>query len=78
MKSQEAVKEAIITRLKTVYDPEIPVNEMDNPIPVGIIIDDSTVVRDNGLFMEATPVVGIIANTTRLDNTKIFIEYLTK
>ena len=39
MKSQEAVKEAIITRLKTVYDPEIPVNVWDMGLIYDIQID---------------------------------------
>ena len=58
--------------------PDIPVNEMDNPVPVGIIIDDSSVITENTLYQGTTPVVGIIANTTRLDNAKLFIEYLLK
>lgn len=58
--------------------PDTPVNEMDNPVPVGIIIDDSSVITDNNLYQGTTPVVGIIANTTRLDNAKLFIDYLLK
>ena len=58
--------------------PDTPVAEMDTPVPVGIILDGSSVISDNGLYQGSTPVVGIIANTTRLDNAKLFIEYLLK
>lgn len=43
MKSQDSLKELIIARLKTVYDPEIPVNVWD----MGLIYEINIDVQNN-------------------------------
>ena len=54
----------------------IPKEEMERPIPIGIIMKDSNVLKNAGAYENSVPVVGIIGNTTRLDNTITFINYL--
>ncbi|MBO4402127.1 MAG: DUF59 domain-containing protein [Bacteroidales bacterium] len=40
MKNKEAIKEAVINRLKTIYDPEIPVNIWDMGLVYDVRVDD--------------------------------------
>ena len=54
----------------------VPKEEMERPIPVGIIMKDSNVLKASGAYENSVPVVGIIANTTRVENTVAFIKYL--
>ena len=52
--------------------------DMDDPIPVGIILDNSAVLKSCEAFPEEAPIVGIAVNSQRIDNAKLFIEYLMK
>lgn len=57
----------------------IPKEEMERPIPIGVILKSSTTLKDAGAYQgDITPVIGIIGNTTRLDNAKALVEYLHK
>ncbi len=58
--------------------PDIPIEEMSDPVPVGIIISDSSVISSSNAYIGQTPVAGIIVNTTRLDTAKAFLEFLLK
>lgn len=54
----------------------IPVDEMEDPVPVGIILEGTTTIEKSGAYYASTPVAGITVNTARLDNAKKFVEYL--
>ena len=56
----------------------MPVDEMEDPVPVGIILEGTTTIEKSGAYYASTPVVGITVNTARLDNAKKFIEYLNQ
>jgi hypothetical protein len=51
-------------------------SEMDNPVPVGIILKNSKILTDCGAYPNEAPIVGIIINTERIDNAKKFLAYL--
>ncbi len=51
-------------------------SEMDDPIPVGILLKKSTILKETGAYPQDTPVAGIIINTQRPDNAKTFLSYL--
>ncbi len=53
-------------------------DEMDDPVPVGIILDDSAALMACNAYPDATPVVGIVVNTQRQDVAKSFVEFLMK
>ena len=55
---------------------KLPIEEMKNPVPVGIIINNSKAYEKAGLYSGKTPVVGIIANSKRTDAAKKFIEFI--
>ena len=52
--------------------------DMDDPIPVGIILDNSEALKSCEAFPDEAPIVGIAVNSQRIDNAKLFIEYLMK
>ena len=51
-------------------------SEMDAPIPVGLYLKNSTILKETGAYPELTPVAGIINNTQRPDNARNFLAYL--
>ena len=53
-------------------------DEMEDPIPVGIILDNSSALKESGVYYENPPVAGIVVNTARNDNAKMFIEYMAQ
>ena len=56
-----------------------PVDKMKDPVPVGIIVKDSAALKEVGAYQDnKIPVVGVISNTTRIDNTIMFLKYLMK
>ena len=57
------------------YD-EISPSEMDDPIPVGIKLDNSKALAEAQAYPGSTPVAAIVINTERIDRSKQFIEYL--
>ena len=59
----------------TYPDPTKP-ETMENPIPVGINISDCTDFQEAYYFPNTTLYLGVIANTSRPELTKQFIEYL--
>ncbi len=61
---------------ETFVFPDIPVSEMDNPIPMGIYLTDSKVIAETGTYPDEAPLAAIICNTQRLDNAIKFVEYL--
>ena len=56
----------------------IPASEMAEPIPVGIIIKGSTALKESEAYISDTAVVGIVANTGRIDTAVSFVDYLLK
>ena len=54
----------------------LPKDEMKNPVPVGIIIDDSKTYAETGLYSGKSSVIGIITNSKRIDAAKKFIDYV--
>jgi hypothetical protein len=68
-------------RMAAEYDetfvfPKQEVSEMENPVPVGIYLDGSEVIKETGSYTSEAPIVGIVINTQRLETAKKFIEYL--
>jgi ABC-type Fe3+ transport system substrate-binding protein len=58
---------------------EVPpqaIEDMQEPIPVGIIMEDSTALKESGAYQSVKPVAGIVINSQRVDNAKAFIDYL--
>lgn len=56
-------------------DPRKP-EEMENPIPVGLLVTDCTKLTDTYYFEGDYIAVGVVANTTHLENALKFIEFL--
>ena len=52
--------------------------EMEDPIPVGIIVKDSAILKESEAFATDTAVVSIVTNTQRLDTAKAFLEYIVR
>lgn len=50
--------------------------DMDDPIPVGIILDSSAALKACEAYPEEAPIIGIAVNTQRMDAAKSFVEYL--
>lgn len=58
--------------------PNTDKTKMENPIPVGIIVDNSSVLESYGAYKESTPIAGIVINSKHTDIAVNFIEYLMK
>ncbi len=52
------------------------VEDMENPVPVGVYLKDSTVIADCGAYPDGNAIVSIVINTQRTDRALSFIEYL--
>lgn len=50
--------------------------EMKNPVPVGIIINNSKAYTEAGLYPGKSSVIGIISNSKRTDAAKQFIDFI--
>ena len=53
-------------------------SQMDDPIPAGIILDNSEALTACGAYTDKTPIAAIAVNTQRVDKAREFIEYLMK
>ncbi len=53
-------------------------SEMTDPIPVGVVLDGSTLLKDGDFFPAQTPIAGIVVSSEHTDNAAAFIEYLSK
>lgn len=56
--------------------PNTDPDEMENPIPVGIIMEDSPVLERVGAYNGLTPILGIVVNTGKPELATEFVEYL--
>ncbi len=63
---------------KTGDYPDIATEDMSDPVPVGFILSDSSIVKESSAYPSETAIAGIIVNTTRLDTARSFIEFLLK
>lgn len=61
---------------ETFVFPIMDYKDMENPIPVGIILDNSEVLTKTGAYTETLPIAGVVANTQHVDEARLFIEYL--
>ncbi len=61
---------------ETLEFPDMDVNDMQTPVPVGIRITDSVVLKESGAYTSFSPIAGIVTNTQQIANSKSFIEYL--
>ncbi|WP_026670863.1 hypothetical protein [Butyrivibrio sp. AE3006] len=52
--------------------------EMEQPIPMGIILEDSQKLTDYECYIGVTPIAGIVASTERPEVSKAFIDFLLK
>ena len=52
--------------------------EMEQPIPMGIILEDSQKLTDYECYIGVTPIAGIAASTERPEVSKAFIDFLLK
>ncbi len=52
--------------------------EMKKPIPVGIVVEDSAVIKENDLYKESVPVFGIGRTRKDTKNAKAFLSFLDK
>lgn len=51
---------------------------MDDPVPVGIILSDSSYLKKNKLYPDAVPVFGFVNNSKHIDTSKQLLEFLMK
>ncbi len=59
-----------------VYD-HMDKEEMENPVPVGVIIKDSTVLKESNAYPDGNDVIAcIVTNSQRVDTAITFIDYL--
>ena len=58
-------------------DPAVP-ESMEDPIPVAIVIPESSVLWDSYTFLGESPAVGIIINSPRREAAVRFLEYILK
>ncbi len=56
----------------------IPKEDMDDPLPMGIIFSDSEFVSETGAYPVSVPIIGIVNNTERLDEAVNFLKYVIK
>lgn len=49
---------------------------MKNPVPVGIIVTDAAAIKSANIYIGTIPVLGITQNTTRVDESLKFIDFL--
>lgn len=49
---------------------------MENPIPVGIYLDEAEDLKENYYFMDETVILGIPANTQHLENAVQYIDFI--
>ena len=56
--------------------PHIAYEDMEKPIAVGIIVDDSSVLKEAGAYQGTTAVIGIITTSNHVDVAMQFIDYL--
>lgn len=56
--------------------PNTDKDKMENPVPVGINVKDSSVLATYGIYPNSTPVAGIVINTNRSDYAVMFLKYL--
>ena len=50
--------------------------DMDDPVPIGFILDNSAALKSCEAYPDEAPIAGIAVNTQRIDVAKKFIEYL--
>ncbi len=53
-------------------------SEMDDPVPVGIILRNSKALDECGAYPESPAVAAVVVNTQRTDNAKKFISFLAE
>lgn len=70
--SETLTNDDIIKEAETHRHPE----NMEQPIPVGIFLEDSPFIQKTGAYDVLKPVFGISATTTRPDTAKKFLEFL--
>lgn len=51
-------------------------SEMDNPVPVGFIINDSSYVKENGVYSKTVGVIGVIDNAPHKKSASAFVKVL--
>lgn len=56
-------------------DPRNP-DAMQDPIPVGIYLDDSSNLRDYYYYDEGDVIVGVVGNTERSETTSLFLDFI--
>lgn len=57
------------------YDHLAP-EEMGDPMPIAICIENSPILQEYFYYYQGSIPLGIVVNSTKTDNTKLFIEYL--
>lgn len=59
------------------YDEEAP-EAMDNPVPVGIRLEEKGIMAETGIYHEKQAAAAVIINSQHTELAKEFIEFLTK
>ncbi|MCI8613571.1 hypothetical protein [Parablautia intestinalis] len=70
--SEEELDAALAEETRLHRHPE----NMENPIPVGVILEDSAFAQKTGAYPQKVPVFGIIHTSHRLDVSKKYLEFL--
>lgn len=51
-------------------------DEMEEPVPVGIIVTDAPQIADSGAYTDTVVIYGIMQNATHVENAASFLDYL--
>lgn len=52
--------------------------ENGNKIPVGIVVKDTKWIKDTGLYVKQTPILGVLSNTEHVENVRKFLTYMNE
>lgn len=51
-------------------------DEMENPVPVGIVVTDAPVIAQSGVYKNCVVIYGFVQGSHHLDNAASFLDYL--
>ena len=74
--SPEAAKAMTLEDIKNEAEKHRHPEDMEQPVPVGIFLDESPFARKTGSYGQTVPVFGFATTTTRVDTCKKYLEFL--
>ena len=71
-KATQQAEEAEYLENYTMPDPDT----MEDPIPVGVVVNNAPYIQDNGFYGKTTAIAGVVINTEHQDLAAAFLTYL--